>query len=125
MLDKRCLALLDVLNTECASSGYKVVNMEELIFSMPASFGIDKEGVTECLSVLTEKEYISVKYQDENEVCLCPLTKGRLVFENRIEEEIDRQKTGKRYFFASLSGAFIGGVFSAVVTAVILILTGV
>ena len=88
MLDKRCLALLNILNSECVNSGYKVVSIEDFVLSMPLSFGIDFDGVRECLYTLSEKEYISVKYQDEKEVCLCPLTKGRLVFENKIEEEL-------------------------------------
>ena len=125
MLDKRCLALLNILNSECVNSGYKVVSIEDLVLSMPLSFGIDIDGVRECLYTLFEKEYISVKYQDEKEVCLCPLTKGRLVFENKIEEELDSQRSKKTYFLYSMLGAFSGGVISGLIVAIIFALTGV
>lgn len=125
MLDKRCLALLNILNSECLSSGYKVITIEELTTSMPAFFGIDSDGVRECLGTLSEKEYISVKYQDETEVCLCPLPKGRLVFENRIDEEIDRSRNRRTYFLYSMFGAFAGGFIAAALALIVLLIAGV
>lgn len=125
MLDKRCLALLDILNSECLSSGYKVIGIEELVSSMPISFGIDTDGVRECLATLAERDYISVKYQDEVEVCLCPLPKGRLIFENRIDEEIDRARSKRTYYLYSMLGAFTGGIVAGVIMLAIFILAGV
>ena len=119
MLDKRCLFLLNLINGECVSSGYKIFSFSELALSFPAHLGIDDEGVKECIKVLSEREYVSVKYEDDKEVCVCPLTKGRLIFERKIEEQTEKQRAEKRYFFYS----FIGGVTgSAIITAITLIL---
>ena len=113
MLDKRCLALLDLINGECLNSGYKVMEIAALAQAMPPRFGIDEEGVRECIDTLSEREYISVKYEDEREICLSPLPKGRLVFENRIDEEIAEGRSRKTYFLYAFLGGAAGGIFSA------------
>ena len=118
MLDKRCIALLDYLNKESLSDSYKVFDIEDIIASMPAQFGFDRDSIGECIRALSEREYISVKYQDEKEVCLLPLTKGRLVFENRIDNEISKRQAERRYFFYS----FIGGVSGALLANIVFIL---
>ena len=109
MLDKRCIALLEYLNRESLSNSYKVFDIDEIISSMPPQYGLDREAIGECIRALSEREYISVKYQDEKEVCLLPLTKGRLVFENRIDNEILKKQSERKYFFYS----FIGGAFGS------------
>ena len=120
MLDKRCLALLNVINTECLNSGYRVFSYEELALSMPKHLGVDSSEIERCLNALVEREYISVKYQDEKEVLTCPLPKGRLVFEQRIEEQTEKAIAEKRYFIYSFIGALVGGLLSTVVLVVLL-----
>ena len=118
MLDKRCIALLEYLNKESLSNSYKVFEIEDIISLMPAHYGFDRDSVKECIRALSEREYISVKYQDDNEVCLLPLTKGRLVFENRIDNEILKKQAERRYFFYS----FIGGVSGAFIASIVFLL---
>ena len=120
MLDKRCLSLLNIINAECVGSGYKIFSVQDLISSMPARFGMDADGVNECVKTLADREYISVKYQDESELCACPLTKGRLVFENKIEEQMEKARAEKRYFLYSFLGALFGGILTLVVAVIIL-----
>lgn len=124
MLDKRCLALLNILNGECLNSGYKVMEISALASAMPKSFGMDEDGIRECINALSEREYISVKYEDEREVCLCPLSKGRLVFENRIDDEIAEARTKRTYFLYAFLGSAIGGVFSVLVALTVFLVTG-
>ncbi len=123
MLDKRTKFLLNVINKECVNSGYKVLGINDLILSMPLEFGADKETVIECINTLSEKEYVSVKYLDELEVCLTPLSKGRLVFENRIDQEIEKRTFQKKYFIFAFLGSLLGG-FIAGIFAVIIMLFG-
>lgn len=119
MLDKRCFALLKIINDQCADSGYKVFSVDELISAMPNNLGVDSAVIFLCIKSLLEHEYISVKYQDEREICLIPLIKGRLVFEKAIEEEIEKNNTSKKYFAYSLVGAIIGGVIGGTIFAII------
>ena len=121
MLDKRTLKLLDILNNECQGSGYKVFSFTDLAQELPTHLEMDEFGVRESLFLLSSHEYISVKYEDEKEICLRPLAKGRLVFENRLDQEIEKNKWNKKYLTYSALGAFIGSGF-AIALAVILIL---
>ena len=120
MLDRRCLALLEIINAECQNSTYKIFAVNELVLSMPAYFGIDENGVNECLKTLFDHEYISVKYQDDSEICLSPLPKGRLVFENKLEQEIEKESTRKTYLIYSFLGAFLGSILSTLFAIIFL-----
>ena len=124
MLDKRCLALLNIINGECVGTGYKIFSISDLISSMPVHFGMDGAGIYECIKTLSEREYISVKYQDDKEICLSPLTKGRLVFENKIDDEMEKSRAEKRYFFFSFIGGLLGGGAAVILTVIILAIAG-
>lgn len=124
MLDKRCLALLKIINEQCADSGYKIFSIQELISLMPNHFGVDESVVYICIKTLTEREYISVKYQDEQEICLVPLVKGRLVFENAIDEKVERERAEKKYFIHSLLGGLIGAILGGSLGIFIALLFG-
>ena len=115
MPDKRSLDLLDYILDACSSSGYKVFSVEELVSAMPAAYGMDKEGVVNCLKMLAEHDYVSVKYMDGVNVCACPTPRGRQVKENRIEREIEKAQVSARYFLYAFLGALSGGVLSAVI----------
>ena len=115
MPDKRSLALLDSINDACSSSGYKVFSVEELVSAFPVVYGMDKEGVAECLKTLSEHDYVSVKYMDGESVCACPTSRGRLVKENKIEREIEKAQMSGRYFLYAFLGAFTGGLVAALI----------
>lgn len=126
MLDKRCFALLNIINARCKDCGYKVFEFTELVLSMPKKFGVDALVIKECLSTLSERDYISVKYQDESEICLCPLTKGRLVFENKIDELLEKLRVQRKCFLLSFFGALIGSIIGvALLSAVACVFGGI
>lgn len=124
MLDKRSLSLLEYIDKACEGGGYKIFAVEELVSAMPAEFGADAEVVEECVLNLSAKEYVCVKYMDETEICLSPLAKGRLVFEQRLDDEIEKSRAEKRYFAFAFSGAFAGGVAAFVFWAIARLLAG-
>ena len=121
MLDERSLALLDFINYACDDSGYKIFELKELSTSLSPRFLIDIDGVRECVKNLSFHEYISVKYEDEKEICVKPLSKGRLAFENRIEREIFERKEKRLYFLYSALGGAVGGVLASILTLIILL----
>lgn len=124
MLDERCMALLKIINGECVGTGYKIFALEDLALSLPRRFLADKEEVSKLLINLCEREYISVKYQDEIEVCVCTLPKGRTVFERAVESEIENSRVEKRYFLWAFLGGVSGGLVSALIVALTLVLGG-
>ena len=83
MIDNRSLALLNILCLNSNGSDYKVFDVIDLLNQMPKEFSTDKSLIENGLNFLSERDYISVKYQDDKEVCLALTQKGRLVFEKR------------------------------------------
>ena len=124
MLDKRTISLLDIINLECQNGGYKVILIQDLLDSMPKYFHADIQSVFEDIKTLVNHEYISVKYQDDSEICVCPLIKGRLEGENRINEEIEKIQHEKKYFIYAFLGAFLGCIIGFLLI-IILKLVGV
>ncbi len=123
MLDERSMALLKIINGECVGSSYKIFALEDLALSFPREFYVDKDEVSRLIVNLCECEYISVKYQDESEVCVCTLPKGRTVFEKTVEMEIETRRVEKRYFLHAFLGGGLGSLIGAVITALLFLLS--
>ena len=123
MLDERTFALLNLINLECQNGGYKVFLIKDLIYSMD-KYSFDEYDFLESIERLKNHQYISVKYQDDNEICLAPLIKGRLESEKRLERKIEQTENEKKYFFYSFLGGIIGGVLVGSVALIIKLLGG-
>ena len=114
MLDKRSEAMLRIINEECKEGSYKVLEMDDLIRAMPKKFKIDTDGISQLIGYLKKGEYLSVKYVDNEVVCLSPLPRGRRIFE--VEEENKKQKKRKKlkiFFIIFLSLVLAFGVVLA------------
>ncbi len=114
--------MLNVINAQCVGSGYRVFGLDELASYMPSQYGVKADEIGLCINNLIEREYLSVKYLDQSEVCLCPLPKGRLVFENRIDSQIEKSVANKKGFLYGFLGALTGGLLGALVTLAILLM---
>ena len=123
MLDERTFALLNLINLECQNGGYKVFLIKDLIYSMD-KYSFDEYDFLESVERLKNHQYISVKYQDDNEICLTPLIKGRLESEKRLERKIEQIENEKKYFFYSFLGGLCGGVLVGSVALIIKLLGG-
>ncbi len=112
MIDKQAFALLKTVYKN-ANFGYKVFDIVELISLIPKEYAFDVEKFNESINTLLANGYISVKYQDDAEICLSILPSGRLVFENFDREKKDNQKIKNRYYLSAFWGSFVG-VFTAI-----------
>ncbi len=117
MLDKRTGALLNALNALCENGAYKILSMEEILEKMPLKTAADAAEIRSGLHALCEREYIRVKYEDEREVCLCTLPKGRFFYESMEDKKEESVKVRKKYFFHAFFGALIGGMLAALAAA--------
>lgn len=118
MLDKRSKSALRFFVEECNEGGYKILETEDIIKSLPKNYKADAETVAHIIKYLENGEYISVKYSDLDQYCLCPLPFGRQFIENFDQEE--KRKRQNR-FFALKNGltAFWGSVFGAMLGTLI------
>ena len=116
MLDEMTFALLNAINLECQNGGYKVFAIKDLLFLM-GKYSFDEYDLLESVERLKNHQYISVKYQDDNEICLAPLVKGKIESEDRLQHQIAQSEEQKKHFFYSFLGGACGSalVFSAVV----------
>ena len=124
MLDDRTLTLLNIINEQCQNGGYKVFEIQEILSSFPPRFIIDKQALDESLSILSAREYINIKYQDELEICVCSLSKGRLENENRLQREIEKLELEKRCFLYAFLGGISGGIIAFILALIINVVGG-
>ena len=119
MLDSKSKTLLFAINGLCGD-GYKVLTFEEVLSALPPEIVFTKILLTQILCELDLKGYISIKYQDDNEVCVATLPKTRLFFE-QCETELTDKTTNKRLTFKfSFLGALCGSLIGAIITTLCL-----
>lgn len=82
MLDKLSTVLLKIINTECEDGTYKVIDASTLLQKFPRKYHVELSQLNVMLETLKKRDYIDVKYSDNNVYCLCTLPKGKLQFEN-------------------------------------------
>ena len=111
MWDKRTEIILMAINKECQSGSFQVIEVGDLIAALPKKYLPDQNLVTQCVNALAREGYIEVKYHDSEVFCLCPLPKGRMVYENKQE----KKGVAKRYVLLS--------VLALLVLTILLILT--
>ncbi len=124
MLDYMSKKLLNILHGECKHSAYKVFSFAELALFLPKNDKIDEEELRNLLKNLSVREYISIRYEDESEVCLCMLPDGRAAVENDFQESVVRERTAKGLFTYSFIGGVAGGIFTAIIFVALYFLIG-
>ena len=75
MLDKKSDAVLELL-TQKAGNSYKVLNKQQLLDELPQKLKIDLQALLGIITFLKENEYVDVKYQDKEEICICTTIKA-------------------------------------------------
>lgn len=113
MLDRFSSKLLKKLNTIC-EDGYKVVDKEELAYSLHVSLDI----VENALKDFEDLGYIDVKYTDESLVCLTTMTKGRQVLEVSDDKSIYNKKIVRLLTITCILScvfAFLGGLIGKLI----------
>lgn len=118
MLDKKMSAVLQML-AEQVGYNYKVVKKQKLIESLPPKSKISDDNFTSIISFLKEEEYIVVKYQDKDEICLTLTVKAEtyLAGENN-DIAVKSQIVGGQIWWLFL-GVFLAAFFGAFVATLI------
>lgn len=116
MLDNRSKYILKFIVKECNEGSYKILEICDITANLPKKFNADNNIVVQTLKHLENGGYISVKYSDDDEVCLCPMPFGRQTVENEITSTRTKIESPSlvlviflAFLFAFL-GAFLGTI---------------
>lgn len=113
MLDKKTDAVLNLL-VKKAGDGYSVLNKEQLLSELPSKFHLEIQALLNIINFLKEDEYIDVKYQDKDEICLAVTVKATSYREGEKNVVQRAHITGGQVgllllgvFFAAFVGALV------------------
>lgn len=115
MLDLKSKLVLKILQKECKTSGYKIVDKADIISALPSKFRMDEDGLDHIITFLERSECIHVKYDDERVYCLCMLPLGNQLTEKENEEKKDRKRP-LLLVLAVFVSSFIGGLLGAIIS---------
>ena len=121
MLDSKSTSVLIAINSLC-KDGYKVLSLTEILSTLPKELSFSQITLCQTLSELDYKGYISIKYQDDSEVCLSTLPKARLILEQTAKEIEQSLKDNRLNFKNACLGSLCGGLLSDVIIAVVLLI---
>lgn len=117
MLDKKTSAVLSLLRAKTEKS-YKVLDKNHILSELPAKLRIDMDGLQEILSFLAENEYVSVKYQDKEEICVASTVKADsyLDGEKHLQQKAHLTNSQTVLLFAGVFlMAFLGALIAVLV----------
>ena len=117
MLDKKSDAVLELLIAK-AGQTYQVLNKTQLLQYLPKKLNIDLQSLLGIITFLKENEYIDVKYQDKEEICLCTTVKAESY--NEGEKNImQKAKITNGQAWLLFLGVFLAAFVGALVATLI------
>ncbi len=117
MLDKKTAAVLDML-VQLVGESYKVVNKAQLLAELPPRLGVDEQNMAGILAFLKENDYIDIKYQDKNEICLSATVKATSYSENE-KNVVERASISAKQVTLLIVGVFLAAFAGALVASLI------
>lgn len=116
-LDKKSTALLNIF-ADKASDGYKILLKTEITNALPPSCKMDDDELNAIVLFLKENEYVDVKYQDKEQICLCTTQKAT-AYQTGITQIKQNLSVTKRqygvFFVLMLVASFVGTLVAAFV----------
>ncbi len=91
MIDIKTKLVLKILAKECNDGNYKVVEISDIILSLPKRYRMDSEAVKHILTHLERQDLISIKYDDEDVYCLAVLPYGYEILESEKPSQIKKE----------------------------------
>lgn len=116
MIDAKTTAVLAHLNALCEGGGYKIIEEREILSALSREEEMESSTFREIMRFLTEREWISVKYEGEGQYCLSVLPKGRTILETQGAKQTENHPfTLKSPFTAGFLGGLTGALLGALI----------
>ena len=117
MLDKKTDAVLQLLIQKCGNT-YKVLDKKQILSELPTKLGVDSQGLLAIVAFLKENEYVDVKYQDKDEICITTTVKAESYMEGEKDmtqkAKITNGQVGILWLGVFLA-AFVGSLLAALI----------
>lgn len=107
-MDKLTEKLLKIINDIVKDGNYKVIENSEILSKMPKKHNLSIDDLKNMIKYLTERDYIDVKFIDDKNLCVASLPKGRLHFENILNQT----KTTSAYRKLFLASMLVSGIMA-------------
>ncbi len=117
MLDKKTETVLRLL-MEKAGEGYKVLNKKQLVADLPQKLNLDEQGLLATINFLKENEYVDVKYQDKDEICLATTVKAASYGESK-SNIVERASISAKQAALLIVGVFLAAFCGALVATLL------
>lgn len=116
MIDAKTTAVLAHLNALCEGGGYKIIEEKDVLSALSGEEQIESTTFREIMRFLTEREWVSVKYEGEGQYCLSVLPKGRTILETQGAKQTENHPfTLKSPFTAGFLGGLTGALLGALI----------
>lgn len=119
MLDTKSKLVLNILSKECGNGNYHIVEVSDIIMSLPRHFRMDSEAVKHILTHLERQDIISIKYDDDDTYCIAVLPYGFELLENEkpkyLKAPQEKKKTKILYFILYFLMAFFGSFLGSLI----------
>ena len=116
MLDSFTLNLLNILKDYNKNNDFTVLVLKELENKIKTKK--NSLSIIESLNYLKEKDFIKIKYLDEEEICYCLLANAKIYLESENSNKIFKQKQTKMLIIQTLLtclSAFLGAFVSVMI----------
>ncbi len=120
MLDKKMEAVLQAL-LNLTGNSYKVLNKQGILQGLPRRLKIDINTLGAIFSFLAENDFIDVKYQDKDEICLCTTIKAEsYVSGDKMQQRASLSTKQNLLLFGGMFLSSFIGAFVAILLAKLL-----
>ena len=121
MLDKKTATVLNMLADQVGYS-YKVVKKQQLIGALPSKYNLTEEELVAVIGFLKDNEYLTVKYQDKDEICLALSVKAESYLSGYMsgeEQPSVKTKVAKGQAWLLVASTFIAAFLGALAAVLI------
>lgn len=119
MIDTKSRLVLSILASGGADGSYKIVEVPDIIMSLPKRFRMDSEAVKHILLYLERQDIISIKYDDDDVFCLAVLPYGFEILETDGTKTPRPQKATKVFPIAAVLASFFSALLGTVIGIVV------
>ena len=119
MLDKKYENVLATLQEIAPSTGgYAVLTKAEIVDKLPKRTPVTTNDLPDIIAYLREQDYIDVKYQDKDDVCLCLTVKTETYFRTE-RKHVEKARITNGQLCLLLGGMFLAAFLGAFVATLL------